>query len=160
MSAVISSCGKYRYRLDRDVQLDGLVFAYFGVNPSTADHEAENQTTNKWRGFCEVNGARRYIAGNLFALRSTNVAALATAADPVGPENTRYLREIIAEADVLVPCWGARSKIPRHLHGIIDVVRTLLLSSGKPVKVFGLTASGDPKHPLMLAYATPLVDWR
>jgi len=35
----------------------------------------------------------------------------------------------------------------------------MLCTSGKPVKVFGLTAGGDPKHPLMLPYDTPLVDW-
>jgi hypothetical protein len=27
------------------------------------------------------------------------------------------------------------------------------------VRHFGLTTSGDPKHPLMLGYNTPLVNW-
>jgi hypothetical protein len=40
------------------------------------------------------------------------------------------------------------------------VLAAALLNSGKPVKVFGLTASGDPKHPLMLGYDTQLVEWR
>lgn len=158
-SAVISECGTWRYRLDRDVQPEGIVFAFFGVNGSTATGDEEDQTTMKWRGFTERNGGRRYIAGNPFAFRATDVRELARAADPVGPENSRYLDEIIAEADVLVPCWGNRSKVPERLRHHFDSLRERLFASGKPIKIFGFTASGDPKHPLMLGYSTPLVEW-
>lgn len=159
MSAIISECGQYRYRLNRDVQPSGIVVAYFGVNPSTAAAEIEDQTTRKWRGFTLRNGGRRYIAGNPFALRSTDVKALALAADPIGPDNARHLRQIIHEADVLVPCWGSRGKLPRSLHRSLDELGNLLAGTGKPLKVFGLTGGGDPLHPLTLAYDTPLVDW-
>lgn len=37
-----------------------------------------------------------------------------------------------------------------------DTVLFMLLASGKPVMHFGLTKAGDPKHPLMLGYDTPL----
>lgn len=156
MSAVISECGLYRYRLDREIQPTGIVFAYFGVNGSTATGDVEDQTTRKWAGFTLRNGGRKYIAGNPYAFRATDVRALATAADPVGPENPRYLREIIAEADVLVPCWGSRLKVPRWRRSAFDHLMNKLMQSGKPVKVFGFTASGDPMHPLMLPYNTPL----
>ncbi|MFZ6727681.1 hypothetical protein ACO0K2_19530 [Undibacterium sp. MH2W] len=36
MSAIFSECGSFRYRLERNVQIDGVVFAYFGINGSTA----------------------------------------------------------------------------------------------------------------------------
>lgn len=157
--AVISDCGTYRYRLDREVQTQGLVFAYFGVNGSTATAIQEDQTTMKWRGFTLRNGGRRYIAANPFAYRATDVRELAKAADPVGPENARYLREVISEADILVPCWGSRTKVPKHLRHHFADLKTLLFKSGKPVKIFGLTSSGDPMHPLMLGYDTPLVNW-
>lgn len=159
-SAVISPCTDYRYRLDREVQERGLVFAFFGVNGSTAGPIEEDQTTKKWRGFTLRNGGRRYIAANPFAYRSTDVRRLAEVADPVGPENARYLREIIDEADVLVPCWGSRDKIPERLRHHLDALRAQIFASGKPVKTFGFTSSGDPKHPLMLGYDTPLIDWR
>jgi len=115
MSAIISPCGKFRYRLERDVQPEGKVFAFFGVNPSTADASLDDATVRKWIGFSKVNGARRFVVGNVFAYRSTDVKAHL--------ENTLAL-----------------------LHG-----------SGKPVLTFGLSKSGDPLHPLTLAYATPLV---
>ena len=84
------------------------------------------------------------VAANPFAFRATDVAQLARRPDPVGPENARYLLEVIDEADVLVPCWGARGKVPRSLHSHLDALAALLLASGKPVRVLGLTASGDP----------------
>ena len=78
--------------------------------------------------------------------------------DGVGPQWVR-LAEIIAEADILVPCWGDRNKVPPHLRHHFDALKRLIFASGKPVKIFGLTAGGDPKHPLMLGYDTQLVDW-
>lgn len=158
-SAVISPCGTWRMRLDREVQAEGFVVAFFGVNGSTAGPIEEDQTTKKWRGFTLRIGGRRYIGANPFSFRARDVKRLATAADPVGPENARYLREIIAEADLLVPCWGDRNKVPKHLWHHIDALRDQLFASGKPVKVFGFTKGGDPLHPLMLRYDTPLVEW-
>ncbi len=58
-----------------------------------------------------------------------------------------------------MPCWGNRSKLPPGKRGCPAVLLHVLLKSGKPVQTFGLTASGDPKHPLMLGYDTPLIDW-
>lgn len=158
-SAVFSPCGTWRYRLDREVQDAGLVAAFFGVNGATADADEEDHTTMKWRGFSIRNNFRRYIAGNPFAFCATDVRKLATAADPVGPDNARHLAEIIAEADVLVPCWGDRGKVPRALRHHLDRLADTLFAAGKPICIFGLTKGGDPKHPLMLGYDTPLTSW-
>lgn len=46
-SAVISECGHYRYRLDREVAESGIVFGYFGINPSTADALRDDQTVSR-----------------------------------------------------------------------------------------------------------------
>lgn len=156
-SAVISPCSMFRYRLNRVVSGErGPVYAYFGVNPSTADGSIDDATVRKMVGFTEDLGGSRFIVGNVFAYRATDVRELATAADPFGPEIGDYTTEIIAEADILVPCWGNRTKVPPALQFAFDVMMDALLSSGKPVMCFGLTQSGDPKHPLMLPYRTPL----
>ncbi|WP_412021497.1 DUF1643 domain-containing protein [Burkholderia cepacia] len=159
MSAIISPCCHYRYRLERDVAPTGFVVAFFGVNPSRADASVRDQTDLKWTGFAHRWGARKYIAGNPFAFRSPRVRDLVAVVDPIGPENDAYLAQIIADADLLVPCWGDRSKLPKSMRPRLGVVTAMLLASGKPLMVFGLTAKGDPKHPLMLAYDTPLIDW-
>ncbi len=162
MSAIISTCGKFRYRLERDVQMDGLTFAYFGINPSTADASIDDATVRKWTGFTKINGGRRFLVGNISAYRATDVRDLKTVL--ISPqqhgENTAHLSRIVDEADVLIPCWGNRSKAPIHMHNDFDAVLAMLHASGKPVWHFGLTVAGDPKHPLMLGYSTPLTEMK
>lgn len=157
MSAVLSACGRYRYRLEREVGMDGPLYAYFGVNPSTADATVNDATVRKWIGFTKTLGGRGFIVGNVFAFRATDVNALRTELQPCGADNFAHLERIADVADVLVPCWGDRSKVPRTLHHHIDTTLDFLRAQGKPILCFGKTAGGDPKHPLMLAYSTPLV---
>lgn len=157
MSAIISPCGLYRYRLERTVAPTGPVYAYFGVNPSTAGATANDATVRKWMGFTKKFGGSRFIVGNVFAFRATDVKALATVEDPYGPEIGDHVTRIIEDADILVPCWGSITKVPPKLWDAFDVLMDALTSSGKPVQCFGLTKDGDPKHPLMLGYDTPLV---
>jgi hypothetical protein len=160
VGAIFSQCGSYRYRLERHLQLDGPVFAYFGINGSTATALDDDQTLRKWIRFTHLNNGRSLIVGNVFGYRATDVSVLAIVKDPVGPDNDVHLAAIVADADILVPCWGSRRKVPKQLHYRFEEVKGLLFASGKPVKVWGFTQSGDPLHPLTLAYATKLVDWR
>lgn len=159
MSAVLSPCGLYRYRLERTVGMEGEVFAFFGINPSTADATEDDATVRKWTGFTKTWGGSRFIVGNVFAYRATDVRELATVDDPFGPDIGDHTTDIITEADILVPCWGNSSKVPPKLQFAFDVLMDALVSSGKPVRTFGLTASGDPKHPLMLGYSTPMQEF-
>lgn len=158
-SALLSECGKYRWRLERDLEVPGPVYAFFGVNPSTADHQIDDQTVKKWIGFTRTWGGGSFIVGNLFAYRATDVKELRGVQDMRHEMNMAHLVEIIADADILVPCWGARGKIPKELHHHIGVLKGVLMKAGKPVKHLGLTASGDPTHPQMLGYSTPLNYW-
>lgn len=160
MSAIFSECGLFRYRLEREGLPNGIVIAYFGVNGSTAGPIKPDHTVTKWRGFTLLNKGSRMIVGNLFAFCATDVRELATAVDPIGPDNDMHLAQIIAAADILVPSWGPRAKVPKRLRYRHDEVEAMLVASGKPMKCFGLSKSGDPLHPLMLAYDTPLIDWQ
>jgi len=158
MTAIISPCGQYRYRLERIIAMEGPVYAFFGINPSTADANLDDATVRKWIGFTKRWGASAFIVGNAFAYRATDVRELARHPMTVGQlaTNHSHLVRIIADADYLVPCWGNRNKVPKSLHASIDELLELLRASGKPLLSFGLTASGDPMHPLMLGYDTPL----
>lgn len=161
MSAILSPCGLYRYRLERTVGMTGPVYAFFGINPSTADANLDDATVRKWIGFTKAWGGSRFIVGNVFAYRATDVRKLADVTQwlHIERDNWAHLEAIVEAADVLVPCWGDRGKVPRELHNSIDRLRDWLRSIGKPVKHLGLTKGGDPKHPLMLGYDTPLVPW-
>ncbi|WP_408914039.1 DUF1643 domain-containing protein [Brucella pseudogrignonensis] len=163
MSAVISACGKYRYRLEREMDFltaDGPVYAFFGVNPSTADASIDDATVRKWKGFVSRWGGSQFIVGNVFAYRATDVRELANADNPVGPDNFAHLFKIASEADVIVPCWGDRHKLPKHLRHNLDWAIDVLEGFGKPLMTFGLSKGGDPLHPLMLGYNTKLCRFR
>ncbi len=164
MSAVISECGKYRYRLEREVDAigGGPVYAFFGVNPSTADATVDDATVRKWIGFVKRWSGRRFVVGNVFPYRATDIRTLPdwnVLALRRG-ENDKHLKEIARDADVLVPCWGSRDKLPKEMRPWLERTWQILRLQDKPMKCFGITNSGDPKHPLMLGYDTPLIDFQ
>lgn len=157
-SAVISRCGLYRYRLERDGPGEGQTVVIM-VNPSTADGERDDATIRKLKGFGARNGWGRIIVGNLFAYRATDVRELATVDDPIGPENDDELRRICYGAKQVIVAWGPVGKVPRRLRDRWRAVWANVscyppvLSIGEPAKC------GHPKHPLMLAYDTPIIPW-
>lgn len=158
MSAVLSPCGLYRYRLDRLIG-PGPAAAIIMVNPSTADAVEDDATIRKVVGFAERNGIGRVIVGNKFAFRATDVRALKTAQDPRGPANDHYLEQMLQEADVHIVAWGPLAKLPRSLHGRWRRVVAIADRLGFTLQCLGTVHSGHPRHPLMTPYATPLTPW-
>lgn len=159
MSAILSACGSYRFRLERSVQPFGKVAAGFMVNPSRADAKTDDHTIRKWFGFSRVLHFRRFIIGNKFAFRATDVNALKTAADPIGPGNDQHIEQIMRDADVHIVAWGPLAKLPKHLRKRwLDIVLTAELI-GCPLYCFGTAQDGQPLHPLTLGYDSPLQLW-
>ncbi len=156
MSAILSTCNTYRYRLDRNIQEYGKTIAFFGINPSTADALEDDATVRKWRGFTQQMNGKKFIVGNVFSFRSAYVTDLKSTYPLHGDEHFQHLYKIIDEADILIPCWGSRWKLNKQLHIFIDQLLEILLASNKPVMTLGLTKSKDPKHVLMLPYSTPV----
>ncbi|MEO1969120.1 MAG: DUF1643 domain-containing protein [Sphingomonadaceae bacterium] len=159
MSAVLSPCGTYRYRLERDLGMFGPVGAFVMVNPSTADGSIDDQTIRKVTGFSKRFGWSRVIVGNVFAYRATDISRLATAKDPVGPENYEHLRRIVREAESVVCAWGALQKLPPTLRNQWRSVADLAVEVSKPLRCLGTVKDGHPKHPLMVGYSAELADW-
>lgn len=161
MSAVISPCGTYRYTLGRivDPLLGGQHVALIGVNPSTADARMNDATIRKELGFAARLGWAEITKVNLFAYRATDVRELANAADPVGPRNDEYVEWAIANNPLIIACWGPLAKLPKHLRGRWREVVQMAEKLGKPLHCFGTAQDGQPRHPLMLSYTTPLERW-
>jgi len=156
--AVISDCGQYRYRLERDGTADGAT-AVIMVNPSTADAEQDDATIRKLKGFGERNEWGRIIVGNLFAYRATDVRDLGKVSDPIGPENDEHLFRIISSVDRIVVAWGPIAKQPKYQRARFR--RFLALAGDVPLVSIGAPAKcGHPKHPLMLGYDNPILPWR
>lgn len=158
MSAVISPCGQYRYQLTRDGDLAAAhgPAVFIMLNPSTADAEHDDPTIRRCRGFAHTWGCNGIRVVNLYALRSTDPAALWQNANPVGPDNDRWLVEAARDAGEVVCAWGAQARLDR----VEQVVTLLMVFAGLRLKCLGVTKSGAPRHPLYVPASQPLLDWR
>jgi hypothetical protein len=150
MTAIISACGTYRYRLERTWSTSPKV-AFIMLNPSTADAEKDDPTIRRCVSFAKSWGYGGLIVGNLFALRSTDPKALISAPDPIGPDNDAHLRAIALCAERVVCAWGAHGS-----HHNRDKHVTRLFKLQHELASLGVTGKGQPKHPLYIAATTEL----
>jgi hypothetical protein len=144
--AVISECGIYRYKLWRfwDDRRPGCAFIM--LNPSVADASIDDPTIRRVVGYARGWDYGSVTVANLFALRSTDPAALKSAADPVGPLNDRHVAEVARSSAIVVAAWGAHPGI----EGRARDVRRMLADAGIPLHCLALTKGGQPGHPLFL----------
>lgn len=142
--ALLSSCRRYRYRLRRWENSPAPYVLFVGLNPSTADGVADDNTVRAWKRLTWAWGYGAFCVGNVYALRSRDPKALWQADDPYGPENVRHLRELAAGASLIVACWGAHAKREDY-----EPIADLLATYGE-VHCLGLNANGTPKHPLFI----------
>jgi hypothetical protein len=146
MTATISPCGQYRYDLWRHWNLDLPLIAWIMVNPSTATADTTDPTITRCVNFSTSWGFGRMVVGNLFALRSTDPAALKTHSAPIGPENDFYLDRIISDADLIVCAWGTHGKFRNRGDAVLRRIR----AAGRVPHCLSRTKGGQPQHPLYL----------
>jgi len=159
--AIISPCGQFRYRLERDTSTCGGITAVIMVNPSTADATQDDATIRKLKGFGVRNLWGRIVVGNLFAYRATDVRELGKCADPIGPSNDDELARIALEADRVVYAWGPVTKQPKALRNRWRAVDEIFRRLGhSPLCIGPVAKCGHPKHPLMLPYESQISQWR
>ena len=156
-SAVISACGRYRYRLERELRSDGPVAAWVMVNPSRADAKIDDQTIRKCLGFARRLAIGRLVIVNAFAYRAADIRELRRADDPVGPDNDRHIEAALREADIHIAAWGPLAKLPPHLRGRWREVLTLAARAGRRLQCLGVAKDGQPLHPLRLSYRRRLI---
>lgn len=156
MTAILSACGQYRYMLSRpgDMTATRGAALFIMLNPSTADAEQDDPTIRRCRGFARAWGCTGIQVLNLYALRSTDPAALWTHTDPVGPENDEWLTKFALRADEVVCAWGANAQPQRA-----RIVAGMLAANGVRLKCLGTTKAGAPRHPLYVRGDQPLIDW-
>lgn len=155
-AAVLSACGRYRYRLTRTIGTGRRSICWIMLNPSIADADIDDPTMRKVIGFSTRWGYDRIAVVNLFAWRATKPRELRLADDPVGPENDSHIGMAVIDADMVVAAWGTERPSPiaeRAFH----VARRLL--AAVDLHVIELTKYGSPRHPLMPAYTVAPVAW-
>jgi hypothetical protein len=157
MSAIISACGTYRYALTRigDTRSGERACAMFlMLNPSTANATQDDPTIRRCRSFASSWGNACIAVANLYALRSTEPAALWVHPDPVGPENDDHIYEMAMMHGRVVCAWGTNA--PEHR---VAAVVALLRDAGARLACLGTTKHGAPRHPLYVRGDQPLVEW-
>lgn len=155
MDAIISDCGKYRYVLRRSL---GSVLRWYKpmlfimLNPSTADATQDDPTIRRCMDFAKREGMTHLNVVNLFALRATDPAELKKAADPIGPENDRYIEEEVRRHSIgaVIAAWGAHPFAAERAAEVLKKYPTLYC--------LGKTKSGAPRHPLYLRADSPLIE--
>ncbi len=142
--AVFSPCGRYRYKLwrvwDPDRPLGCVMFLM--LNPSTATDTEDDPTIRRCVGYARSWGYGGLCVGNLFAYRATDPTALRRAAHPVGPDNDRALRAMVAQCGLVVAAWGSHgAKYVQRVQEVLNLVR-------QPLYCLRPLRSGHPAHPL------------
>ena len=148
--ATFSRNGRYRYTLRRRLGGRGrgtIVFVL--LNPSMADASLDDPTSRRCKAFAKRMGFAWLVIVNLFAYRCTRPAELRRVARPVGTSNDRVIRRECRRADLVVVGWGNFG----GLSGRSAIVTSLV---GPKPMCLGLTAIGQPRHPLHVAGRTPL----
>lgn len=147
MTAVFSTCNKYRYLLHRKISSPlrwVRTVTFFMLNPSTADAVKNDRTIAKCIKFAEREGYTDLYVVNLFALRSTDPKTLFKVKDPVGPENEKHINETLAKSDLVVAAWGNHRAIKKlSTVKISDKIRA-------ETKCLRLNKNGSPRHPLYI----------
>jgi hypothetical protein len=149
--AYLSTCGNYRYALERvwDKRVPAVLF--IGLNPSIADAEVDDPTLTRCIKFARAWGYGGLLMGNLFGYRATDPKQLTRISDPVGPENDEWLVRLRSGVQLAVAAWGFRGA----LHGRASTVAERM---GK-LHCLGTTQSGAPRHPLYVRAITMPVPW-
>ncbi|HIF72294.1 MAG TPA: DUF1643 domain-containing protein [Dehalococcoidia bacterium] len=143
-SARFSECGRFRYLLTREFGGESTCL-FVMLNPSTADAVQDDPTIRRCVGFARREGFGRLEVVNVYSFRSASPAVIFAASDPVGGDNDQALADALERADLVVVAWGNNAEFDLAR---VDVVQAFIEQSGKPVKCFGLTAKGQPRHPL------------
>lgn len=156
--AKISPCLRYRYALGRmwdPTRPINLVWCM--LNPSTADGTKDDPTIRQCIGFARDWGYGGFIVVNLFAYRSPDPKDLLRVEDPVGPDNNIVWQECMTHHHSIVAAWG--SNVQRLGSLANDRIALLRDLAGKRLWTFGMTANGNPLHPLYLSRSRPLENW-
>jgi hypothetical protein len=148
--------GDYRYSLTRTWDPLGTRAVWVCLNPSVATEHQDDPTVRKVVGFSRRWGHGATEIVNLYAYRATDPADLARAGRPIGPENDGHIREALRRAHVVVCAWGAREARDSLRP---DAIRRMLREARINALCLGRAKGGQPMHPLMLAYETPLETW-
>lgn len=142
-SDVMSKCLRWRYALTREWG-PRAPLVVIGLNPSTATATEDDPTVRRCIGFARRWGMGGLVMLNIFAYRATDPRELRRVTDPVGVRNNDALRVLTAGVPHVLCAWGSHGAY-RARGGFVAE-----LLADRPLRCFGRTKGGHPRHPLYL----------
>lgn len=150
--AIFSDDGNYRYALWRIWSSYKKPLMFIGLNPSTANQLENDPTITRLITRANDNGYGGILAGNLYALVSSNPKALLQKdIDTIGIHTNYYLQQMIKLSQTVLCAWGS-------FKPVIYRASTILKMIPDPC-CLGVNADGQPKHPLYVGYNTPIIKY-
>ena len=146
--AALSSCGRYRWWLERQWQREAPRLLFIGLNPSRADGQRDDPTLRRLLGFAQSWGFGALEVLNLFSRISPSPAVLRRSADPIGSLTDPWLRRRLAHlarspGSAVWLGWGNGG----HWRGRDQAVLPVLLQQDL-LLALGLTARPAPPSAL------------
>lgn len=139
--AEFSECGNYRYKLWRIWDDSKPLAMCIGLNPSTANADKNDTTIRYLIQMLTILGYGGFYMTNLFAIISSKPEILLTHPDPLG-ENDDKLMEVKSLCQDVIACWGAFKQAKERIKTVLPKFPNALC--------FGVTANGQPFHPLAM----------
>ncbi|MFJ1259995.1 DUF1643 domain-containing protein [Cupriavidus sp. CuC1] len=149
--AILSDCEQYRYRLWREWDRTQPALGFIMLNPSTADHQANDPTITRCLQRALAGTYGRLELVNLFPLRPTNPDGLLSHPAPLGCEDAANgsIMDVLDRCSLVICAWGAHKAAPARAAEVLRIIR--MCGRGPLLYRLGLNQDGSPKHPLYIA---------
>jgi len=150
--ATFSADRKYRYRLWRIWDDRKPMLLNISLNPSDADENRDDPTTTRMMWRAGAGGFGGVYMANLYALVDPIPSRMIHNPDPVGPDNDRHLRAMIGKAGKVICSWGSLVNTVLRAAEVLKMIP-------EPYCLGFTKTTGQPRHPLYVAYSTPFIRW-
>ena len=159
--ASFSSCGSYRWWLERRLNNKENIMLFIGLNPSTASCSLNDPTLRRLLNFSYSWGYGSLIVVNLFARVSSSPSIIKVCSDPIGNRNDQEIskRAFQWSNNPFCDLWVGWGNLGVWKNRNIDVLRLLKINaikrsskypSARGPLALGLTLKGHPRHPLYI----------
>ena len=158
--ATFSPCRRWRYKLKINWKGGLPRLVVIMLNPSTADEVRNDPTIERVCRRAAMLGFGGVIILNAFAWRDTKPENMKKSVDPVGEDNDLIIRNVLGEAKaagwtVLVG-WGNHGSFRGRDKAVIAMAE----EAGVQLHCLAVNeATGQPQHPLYVAYDKPMTPW-
>lgn len=147
----------HRYALWRRWDASRLCMAVTMLNPSRANHLNDDPTVKQLVKIARHLGFGSLYIVNLHAYQTPSPDELfKLAADPIGPQNPRYLRRSLMTYDYQIAAWGAQGDKLCQATAFLKLAERYR----RTIRVLALTASGHPHHPLRMKTSYDHLIWK